>query len=121
MYIEKLIRDCIKVLGLKAPVDIRILSSMPNRYKTAKGLQYSWVDNNQKIKRHVIYISLDTDARSFNTIVVHELIHAWQAEYRGIDSPAHDKSFQNVALTMLGYLVSEGYDIQDTIYDRTVD
>lgn len=112
---ENLIKECIEILGITKPVDIRLKTRLPRKYKDTRAIHYTWIEDNGDILRHVIQVAMIEDDRNLETIIAHEFIHAWQAEYKPKDR-VHGKGFQNVALTLLGYLVSKGYNIQDDIY-----
>ena len=70
--------DYIKFLGLKKPVNIRIITKY---YKHADA-EYMPVysDKTGKLKEHKLWIYLCNNTRDFNTLLAHELIHAWQEE-----------------------------------------
>lgn len=83
-------------LGLKKPVDLRIIS----RYEKYADAYYEPVySSSGKLKRHKITIYLIDACRDFETLLAHELIHAWQEETRKTKK-AHGKAFVRCAKKM---------------------
>lgn len=111
---ENLIAACIAFLNIKCPVDIRLKSNLAKKYSNCRALYYSWTKHDKPIK-HIIQVQLSDDSRNLDTIIAHEFVHAWQAEYRP-KSKVHGKSFQDMALNLRGFLCAEGFDISDDIY-----
>jgi predicted metallopeptidase len=81
----------VRFLNLRKPFVIRIKSTPPKKYA---GLHWSWLRNG-KVISHSINVHL-WDGRELETLIAHELIHAWQAETGGIRR-AHGKKFQRKA------------------------
>lgn len=90
------LQDYIKFLGLKKPVDITI--------KTRKGRDCdayylpSYSDRTGKLIGHKIVIWLGEANRTFDTLLAHELIHAWQEENKKLE--IHGKHFRRLAKKM---------------------
>jgi hypothetical protein len=68
----------IKYLGLKKPVNLRIVTRK-NRFADAE-YEPEYSDKTGKLKEHNIIIYFKNNCRDFDTLVAHELIHAWQEE-----------------------------------------
>lgn len=116
---EHMIALLTEFLDLKKPIDIRLKTKLPHEFKNTRAIHYSWVQGS-KVLRHVIQIRLTEDGRNLETIIAHEMIHAWQAEHKP-KSKEHGKCFQDTALHVLGYLKAEGFNIQDDIYCHGLD
>ena len=85
----------IEFLGLKKPYKIE-LRSKSNKAMTAG--YYAILTKNNKLHSHLIRIymgNLSDDIRSLETLIIHELIHAWQQEKGFTD--IHGPSFQYMA------------------------
>ena len=79
-------------LELKKPIDIR-LSTRKSKLDGLYDPQYS---DSGRLKSHLITIWLDIDnSRDIETLIAHELIHAWQEENKCED--IHGKPFQDWA------------------------
>lgn len=83
-------------LKLNLPADIHI-KGKANKDATAK---YWGLYKGRKLKRHLIHIYLgniedNPNERKLDTVIAHELIHAWQEEkgYKDI----HGRSFKKMA------------------------
>ena len=70
--------EYIKFLGLKKPVNLRIITRK-NRWADAE-YEPEYSDKTGKLKEHKITIFFKNNTRDFDTLVAHELIHAWQEE-----------------------------------------
>lgn len=83
-------------LDLKKPVDLTI--------KTRKGKDCdayylpNYSDRNGRLKGHKIVVYLTDSGRTLETLVAHELIHAWQEENN--KQEFHGKHFQRLAESM---------------------
>jgi hypothetical protein len=83
-------------LGLKKPVDLRVVS----RYEKTADAYYEPVYSlSGKLKRHKITIYLIDACRGFETLLAHELIHAWQEETRKTKK-MHGRAFRKCAKKM---------------------
>jgi hypothetical protein len=93
-----LLNDYSAFLKLKKPVDIQFRFCKLSEYDAE---YWPKMRDNGKIKRHIIrfYVCSDLDfERDFNTLLAHELIHAYQAE-RGL-TEIHGKHFKRLAEKM---------------------
>ena len=70
-------RDYIQYLKLKRPVQLTVINHASKSCDAEYETEYY---DNGKIARHLITIYNNPYSRDFNTLVAHELIHAWQAE-----------------------------------------
>lgn len=109
---ENLIAKTIGFLRLQKPYKIVI------KPKLKKGTRAEYYGMYRKgiLDSHLLRVSvygLDQDVRDFNTLIVHELIHAWQEE-NGIIS-VHGPEFQDKA-AFLGYMLN-----MENIYIKDVD
>ena len=104
---DKLIADCKSILGVRKPLRVIV------RETRNDNCALYWNEG----KRHTIELFLDTirgDDRNFETILAHEIVHAWQTENKP-RSKDHGRIFQNkaweleCALKTLGYNVSKLY------------
>lgn len=68
----------IEFLGLKKPVNIRIITKC-NKWAEAE-YEPSYSDKTGKLKEHLITVYYKDNSRDFETLIAHELIHAWQQE-----------------------------------------
>ena len=85
----------IKFLGLKKPVNLRIVTRL-NRFADA---EYEPIySDSGKLEEHEITVYFKNNARDFETLVAHELIHAWQEEHK--KSETHGKFFIKYARKM---------------------
>lgn len=74
----ELMLDIIEELGLKKPVDLTIKTRKAKDCDAFYQPIYS--DKNGELKSHRIVVYIINPERSFETLVAHELIHAWQEE-----------------------------------------
>ena len=91
---ENLIADTIRFLHLQKPYKIVIKPKL----KGGNRAEYYGMYRKGKLVSHLIRVSvsgLDEDIRDFNTLIVHEFIHAWQEE-KGI-TEIHGLEFQDKA------------------------
>lgn len=88
-------KQFIDYLGLKKPVTIRVL---PKSNKWADAEYEAEYTEKGKLLEHIITIYTKGLQRDFNTLVAHELIHAWQEENK--KSETHGKYFRKYARKM---------------------
>jgi hypothetical protein len=86
----------IEFLRLKKPVNLRIVTRK-NRFADAE-YEGIYSDKNGKLVEHQITIYFKGNVRDFETLVAHELIHAWQEENK--KSETHGKFFVKYAKKM---------------------
>ena len=72
--------DFIKYLGLKKPVNLRIITRK-NRWADAE-YEPEYSDKTGKLKEHKITVYFKDNSRDLDTLIAHELIHAWQEEHK---------------------------------------
>jgi SprT-like family len=92
---QNLLFSICQYLKLKKPVDIQFRFCKTSEYDAE---YWPKMRDNGKVKRHIIrfYVCSDLDFdREFNTLLAHELIHAYQAE-RGL-TEIHGKHFKRLA------------------------
>lgn len=90
---QNLIRQTIGFLQLEKPYKI----ILKPRLKGNAAEYYSMVRKGRLVS-HLIRISVDNlqyDRRDLNTLIVHEFIHAWQAENDIVE--VHGKQFRKMA------------------------
>lgn len=97
-YLDKMI----KFLGIKHKVELRIRRKNKNIRNAAACYEGLYVG--VKLVSHRITINgnsiLDPDEqRNIKTLIAHELVHAWQEEYR-VKGKAHGKRFARKAAYM---------------------
>ncbi len=80
-----------KFLGLKKPVEITLTDKVTKKWDAFYLPRYN---KKGKLKNHCITISIAGN-RDINTLVMHELIHAWQEEKRKTE--IHGKHFRKWA------------------------
>jgi hypothetical protein len=105
------LNDFTKFLGLKKPVVVRINTRKNKHYDGLYLPHYS--DKTGKLLEHRITIYTRESGRSFEVLLAHELIHAWQEE--NSKAEIHGKHFKKWAIKM-----NEYFDLQD-IYIKGVD
>ena len=71
------LNDYIKYLGLTKPVVVRINS---RTHKAWDGYYMPRYNSKGKLSEHRITVYLQDYSRDFDTVLAHELIHAWQEE-----------------------------------------
>lgn len=123
LNVEKLIIVASKILNLKAPVEVRFVPKLRN--KSWNAYHIGRFNDSNKVIRHVIKIITGYEDYSRNTltIIAHEMVHAWQAEYAP-KSAVHGKVFQRKARELRGAILNETNHkivIQDTIYCEGID
>lgn len=104
--------DFIKYLGLKKPVNLRIVTRK-NRFADAE-YEAEYSDKTGKLKEHQITIYYKNNCRDLDTLIAHELIHAWQEENKKTE--IHGKYFIKYARKMekdfnLKEIYIEGVDL----------
>lgn len=86
----------IKYLGLKKPVNLRIITRK-NKYAEAE-YEPEYSDKTGRLKEHKITIFYKEITRGLDTLIAHELIHAWQEENKKQET--HGKYFKKYARKM---------------------
>lgn len=83
--------DYIKFLGLKKPVNLRIITRK-NKWADAE-YEPEYSDKTGKLKEHLITVFYKNNTRDLDVLIAHELIHAWQEEnkYTETHGPAFIK------------------------------
>jgi hypothetical protein len=107
-----IIDACKSYLKIKHPVTIIFKDRI---WKNSLGVHWAEVKDNA-IKCHIIKLSLKQlpdDTRNINTVLAHEFVHAWQAEYRPIRKKVHNPSFIKKAKDLQGFLGYMGYPVTD--------
>lgn len=97
-----------KFLGLKKPIDVTLTTRKPKNWDALYIGKYG----RKKLKRHKITISIYA-SRERETLLMHELIHAWQEENKKRE--IHGKHFIKLAKK-----AEKAYKIKD-IYIKGVD
>jgi hypothetical protein len=90
------LHEYIKFLGLKKPVVVRVNTRKNKHYDGLYMSRYS--DKTGKLLEHRITIHVGDNARPFDTLLAHELIHAWQEENGKAEF--HGKHFRRLAKAM---------------------
>lgn len=103
-------QEFIRYLNLKKPVTIRVL---PKSNKWADADYEAEYSERGKLLEHIITIYTKGLQRDFNTLIAHELIHAWQEEKKL--SETHGPAFIKYARKM-----EKDFGLQN-IYDPEVD
>lgn len=89
---QTLTRYC-EFLELEKPVDLRIIQ----RFNKSADAYYEPIYNLKgKLKRHKITVYMVGACRDFDTLLAHELVHAWQEE-KGFTKRAHGRHFRCMA------------------------
>lgn len=88
--------DYINYLGLKKPVNLRIVTRK-NRFADAE-YEAEYSDKTGKLKEHLITVYYKNNSRDLDTLIAHELIHAWQEENKKQET--HGKYFKKYARKM---------------------
>jgi hypothetical protein len=89
------LNDYIKFLGLTKPVVVRINS---RSHMAWDGYYLPRYNGKGKLTEHRITLYLQDQSRDFNTILAHELIHAWQEEHNKTE--CHGWHFKRIAKKM---------------------
>ena len=114
----ELLNICQEYLELDYPMDIRIKT----RTKKSCDAKYNaMLDCNNKLVNHRITIylgNLENNSRTFDELLAHELIHAWQQEFHVDD--IHGKPFQDCAEGLQECLQGFGFDVHN-IYMESLD
>ena len=92
----KSLYEYIKFLGLKKPVNLKIITRK-NRWADAE-YEPEYSEKTGKLKEHKITIFFKDNCRDFETLLAHELIHAWQEENK--KSETHGEFFIKYAKKM---------------------
>lgn len=92
----KTLYEYIKFLGLKKPVNLRIVTRRNKSADAEYEPEYS--DKTGKLKEHKITIFFKDNTRDFETLLAHELIHAWQEEHKARET--HGPAFIKYARKM---------------------
>lgn len=93
---QNLIRQTIGFLELRKPYKIVLKPSLKGN-----AAEYYQMMRKGRLVSHLIRVSinnLETDSRDLNTLIVHEFIHAWQAENN--ISEIHGREFRKMAKTL---------------------
>lgn len=109
---NNLLYDLIDYLGLELPVyvELRTISKKPfHAYYIPK------YNKHEKVCAHIIKINLENITRGPDTLLAHELIHAWQEENNKRDT--HGKSFKKMAAKIEKAFGIIGLYIPDTDQD----
>ena len=89
---QEMILQIIQELALRKPVDIKLTT----RSAKIAALYEPVYSDRGKLKSHKITVFLSEDNnRSLRVLIAHELIHAWQEEYKKTDT--HGESFRETA------------------------
>ena len=88
--------EYIKFLGLKKPVNLRIVTRK-NRFADAE-YEAEYSDKTGKLKEHQITIFYKDNSRNLDTLIAHELIHAWQEVNKKAET--HGEYFKKYARKM---------------------
>lgn len=107
----KLIQACTELLEIKSPVRIEFRDRI---YKNSAGVHWAMVTDKNKVKYHVIKASLPQIAdsmRNLETIIAHEFVHAWQAEYKPIKKKMHTITFARKAQYLQHSLKKLGFKL----------
>lgn len=88
--------EYIKFLGLKKPVNLRIVTRK-NRFADAE-YEPEYSDKTGKLKEHCITVYYKNNTRDLDTLIAHELIHAWQEENKAQET--HGPAFIKYAKKM---------------------
>lgn len=105
--------DFARFLGLESPFRIELRSKQKKSMTAVYWAIYT--DGGKgKLHSHLIRVYLgNQDSRDLDTLIAHELIHAWQEENKHTD--IHGKSFRKMARRM-----SKQFDLPN-IYLKKVD
>jgi hypothetical protein len=101
----------IKFLGIKKPVVVRINTRNNKHFDGLYIPRYS--SKTAKLLEHKITIHVGDNARGFDALLAHELIHAWQEEHGKTE--IHGRHFKRLAKAM-----AESFGIEE-IYLKGVE
>lgn len=106
------INKLVNMLGLTRPIIVKL------SHKSHSGVcaEYWPKYRGEKLRRHIIEIflpELASDTRTFETIIAHELIHAWQEENGKTE--IHGKHFAKMANKITAHFGYRG------IFDPEID
>lgn len=107
----KQLNDYIKFLGLTKPVTLHFKTRTHKKWDGFYIPHYS--NKSGKLLEHRITIYLTNASRDINTLIAHELIHAWQEENKIHE--IHGKHFKRLAKMM-----TEKFNLEN-IYMKGVD
>ena len=114
----KLIDICTEYFELQAPMEFRIKT----RTKKSCSAKYNAMldcGNNLVSHRITVYLgNLSNDTRTFDELIAHEFIHAYQQE-NGIDE-IHGGDFPHVAQELAKFLHNMGFNVH-RIYIPEID
>jgi len=88
--------EYIKFLGLKKPVNLRIITRK-NKWADAE-YEPEYSDKTGKLKEHLITVYYKDNTRDLDVLIAHELIHAWQEENKAHET--HGPKFIKYARKM---------------------
>ena len=104
------LQQFIKYLELKKPVVLKI-NTRSNKSMDAYYIPH-YSDKTGKLIEHRITIYTKNISRNFNTLIAHELIHAWQEENKKTE--LHGKYFKALANDMNEHFGLQGIYIKGT-------
>jgi hypothetical protein len=107
----KTLQQFIEYLDLKKPVVLRVNTRSNKTMDACYSPSYS--DRTAKLIEHRITVYTKNTTRDFDTLVAHELIHAWQEE--NSKAEIHGKYFKALAKDM-----GEYFGLQE-IYIKGID
>lgn len=118
---HKFVNTIIEFLEIKKPY--RLIFKPTIKPKKALATHMAMSVSGKHI-RHDINLSLSMfanpdETRTMESIIAHEFVHAWQAEYRP-NSAVHGRVFQNKAKELEDYLVSKGFAVS-ALYMKGID
>ena len=88
--------EYIKFLGLKKPVNLRIITRK-NKWADAE-YEPEYSDKTGKLREHCITVYYKDNTRDLDVLIAHELIHAWQEENKAYET--HGPAFIKYARKM---------------------
>jgi hypothetical protein len=115
---HKLFDTCRVFLDIKKPIHFEFRERI---YKNCAGVHWTNTKGD-KIIKHIIKISYNqlNEERNFETVLAHEFVHAWQAEYKPFKKVAHNKTFVNRAKELETFLSIQGFKVKD-IFNPDID
>ena len=93
----KSVVQTLEVLNLQLPYEIVLLPKI--ELDNAVALYYGLLDEKEYCVSHrieILFPAIKLGGRSLHSLIIHELIHAWQEEYYPNDK-IHGKEFQRMA------------------------